>query len=219
MDRIFGRNEGSESRDFTSGRGYGEEQQFYDDDFSDTGSEWNSKSDFRNRRPGPPMQAQRNRPTSQRASDNDRDFSSRQNARQDYFNDNRKSEGSMWNESFTSERDRNQYGRYNRNTSGGFFGKGPKGWKRSDDRIKDDVSEALYRDYHVDASEIEVDVKEGVVTLSGTVESRDAKRSAEECIENLSGVIDVHNRIRIQAKDNVANLRTGNDSQEKRALS
>lgn len=104
------------------------------------------------------------------------------------------------------------------NNRGGFFGKGPKGWKRSDERVREEVSEALYRDYHIDASEIEVDVKDGVVTLSGTVDSRQSKRAAEECIENLTGVVDVHNRIRIAGNENVSTLRQG-DSGEKRALS
>lgn len=220
IDRIFGRNEGNESRDLTNGRGYGEGQQFYDEELSDPRSEWNRKSDLLGRRPGPRLQAMRNRPTHQRASDSDRDFSSRYSKQDDYQgkdfdeidNGNRRSENSMWNDTFNSERNR-------ASNRGGFFGKGPKGWKRSDERIKEEVSEALFRDYHVDASDIEVDVKEGVVTLSGTVESRNAKKAAEVCIENLTGVIDVHNRLRIQNKDNISNLPTGKDGQEKSALS
>lgn len=79
----------------------------------------------------------------------------------------------------------------------GHFGKGPKGYRRSDERIKEEVCEALYRASNVDASEIEVDVKEGTVTLKGTVEERESKRAAESCIENLSGVEDVRNEIRV----------------------
>ncbi|HXH76250.1 MAG TPA: BON domain-containing protein [Bacteriovoracaceae bacterium] len=45
----------------------------------------------------------------------------------------------------------------------------------------------------VDAGDIKVTVKEGVVTLNGTVESRQAKRMAELEIENISGVMDVQN--------------------------
>ncbi|MFL5783964.1 MAG: BON domain-containing protein, partial [Bacteriovoracaceae bacterium] len=70
-----------------------------------------------------------------------------------------------------------------------------------------------------DASEIEVDVKDGVVTLSGTVEDRQSKRAAEECIENLSGVVDVHNRIRLAERGNVSHLRSGQDENDKSALS
>lgn len=79
----------------------------------------------------------------------------------------------------------------------GYSGKGPKGYRRSDERIREDVCEALFRSPRVDASDIEVLVNEGTVTLKGTVESRLAKREAELCIENLSGVEDVQNELRL----------------------
>lgn len=78
-----------------------------------------------------------------------------------------------------------------------YSGRGPKGWSRSDDRIKEDVSETLERDPHVDASEIEVKVEGGIVTLSGSVEDRRSKRHAEDIIENLMGVKDVRNELSI----------------------
>jgi len=81
------------------------------------------------------------------------------------------------------------------------FGKGPKGWKRSDERIKEEVSEALYRAHDIDASDIDVTVKEGTVTLSGTVDSREAKRAAETCVERLSGVEDVTNEIKVRKSE------------------
>lgn len=84
-------------------------------------------------------------------------------------------------------------------TETSYFGKGPKGFKRSDERIKEEVSEALYRDNNVDASEIEVNVQNGEVTLSGTVENRHMKRLAEDCVENVSGVSDVRNELRVQS--------------------
>jgi len=52
----------------------------------------------------------------------------------------------------------------------------------------------------VDASEIEVQVSNGEVTLTGTVDSREAKRAAEEAAEECSGVKDVQNRIRVQSE-------------------
>lgn len=82
-----------------------------------------------------------------------------------------------------------------------FSGKGPKGYRRSDDRIREDVCEALFRSPRVDASDIEVSVKDGNVTLKGTVESRNAKREAENCIENLSGVEDVQNELRLKRSE------------------
>ncbi len=77
------------------------------------------------------------------------------------------------------------------------FGKGPKGWKRSDERIREDVCERLERDGRVDASDIDVSVQEGVVTLSGRVEDRPTKRHAEDIIEYLPGVKDVRNDLTV----------------------
>lgn len=109
-------------------------------------------------------------------------------------------------------RDRESYGR----DSGGadsqrrsFAGKGPKGYKRSDERIREDVSECLEADHHIDASEVEVQVKEGVVTLTGTVDSRFAKRHAEEIIENLRGVKDVTNQIQVQSQSSTSSASAG----------
>jgi hypothetical protein len=82
----------------------------------------------------------------------------------------------------------------------GFSGVGPKGYKRSDERIYEEVCEALYRNPLVDASDIEVKVSEGIVTLSGAVDGRNAKREAESCIENLAGVEDIQNELRLVNK-------------------
>jgi hypothetical protein len=82
-------------------------------------------------------------------------------------------------------------------TGPGHRGKGPSGYMRSDDRIRESVCEALMEDDHVDATHIDVSVKDGEVTLSGTVEDRRQKRMAEDCIENLAGVKDVVNQLRI----------------------
>ena len=85
-----------------------------------------------------------------------------------------------------------------------FRGRGPKGYRRSDSLIKDDVSEALYRSSEVDASEIEVFVNEGDVTLKGFVTSRLQKKNAEATVEHLAGVEDVFNELRIHnPKNNV----------------
>lgn len=87
-----------------------------------------------------------------------------------------------------------------------FKGKGPKGYRRSDELIKEDVCEALYRSTQVDASEIEVSVNEGVVHLKGYVISREQKKMAESAIENLSGVTDVYNELNVASKDRNAPL-------------
>lgn len=76
-------------------------------------------------------------------------------------------------------------------------GRGPKGWRRSDERIREDVSEQLERHPGIDASEIEVQVQQGEVTLSGSVADRHTKRMAEDVVEHVSGVREVQNQIRV----------------------
>lgn len=83
--------------------------------------------------------------------------------------------------------------------SGLHAGKGPKGYRRSDERIREEASEALSAHDEIDASEIEIEVKEGMVTLSGAVESRQIKRLAEDTVEAISGVQDVRNDLRVIA--------------------
>lgn len=79
-----------------------------------------------------------------------------------------------------------------------FRGRGPKGYKRSDSRVQEDVNDRLADDPHVDASEIEVAVSGGEVTLGGTVDSRQARRRAEDIAERVSGVSYVQNNLRVR---------------------
>jgi osmotically-inducible protein OsmY len=82
-------------------------------------------------------------------------------------------------------------------SEGQHRGRGPRGYQRSDQRIHEEVCECLTDDSYVDASNIDVKVNSAEVTLSGTVNSRDEKRRAEDIIEDLSGVRDVHNSLRV----------------------
>jgi len=94
------------------------------------------------------------------------------------------------------------------NTRGQHAGRGPKGYLRSDERIEEDVNEALAQHPEIDASEIEVKVSNGEVTLAGTVTERQFKRMAEDITERCSGVQDVRNEIRVQRE-----TESGNGSQ------
>jgi len=78
-------------------------------------------------------------------------------------------------------------------------GRGPKGYKRSDARIDEEVHERLTDDPWLDASEIGVAVSGGEVTLTGTVDDREAKHRAERIVEDLSGVNHVQNNIRVRS--------------------
>lgn len=76
-------------------------------------------------------------------------------------------------------------------------GKGPKGWARSDERILEQVCDALAMDPYINASEIEVNVKDGIVTLNGKVDHRSTKRRVTDQIEHFSGVRDVDNHLTV----------------------
>jgi hypothetical protein len=78
-----------------------------------------------------------------------------------------------------------------------FIGRGPKNYKRSDDRIYEQVCDKLMRHREVDATNIGVKVESGVVYLSGKVESRRIKKLTELIIEDLPGVQDVRNELSI----------------------
>jgi hypothetical protein len=83
-------------------------------------------------------------------------------------------------------------------------GKGPRGYVRPDSRILEDVSDRLADDGRLDASDIEVVVATGEVTLNGIVRSRPDKRRAEDLAERASGVTHVQNNLRVQPPEAVA---------------
>lgn len=76
-------------------------------------------------------------------------------------------------------------------------GRGPRNWRRPDASIEEEVNEALTRDADVDATDIEVRVTDGEVTLEGRVPDRRSKRRAEDVAERSLGVRDVHNRLTV----------------------
>jgi osmotically-inducible protein OsmY len=80
---------------------------------------------------------------------------------------------------------------------GAHRGRGPRGYKRSDDRIREEVCDCLTDDDRLDATHIEVMVKDGEVTLSGFTTSRADKRWAESLAERIAGVKEVQNGIRL----------------------
>lgn len=82
-----------------------------------------------------------------------------------------------------------------------YRGRGPKNYTRSDDRIREDINDRLSDDPWVDASDIEVTVNNGDVTLSGTVSERSDKRRAEDLAESVSGVKNVENRLRVGKRE------------------
>ncbi len=82
--------------------------------------------------------------------------------------------------------------------TGTHSGKGPKGYKRNDETIKEEICEVLTRHPMVDASEIDIEVAGGEVTLTGFVSERNMRRMVEDAVEGISGVVDVSNQIKVQ---------------------
>lgn len=74
--------------------------------------------------------------------------------------------------------------------------RGPKGYRRSDDRLQDAVCERIARS-GIDASDVEVKVENAEVTLTGNVWSRRDKWWLEDLVDDVFGVEEVHNQLRV----------------------
>ena len=77
-------------------------------------------------------------------------------------------------------------------------GKGPKNWQRSDEKIYDEICDRLTSHLQVDASDINVRVENGIVTLEGWVNSRQEKWAADRLTEEVLGVKEVQNEIHLR---------------------
>jgi BON domain len=88
-----------------------------------------------------------------------------------------------------------QYGGGRQYGGGQHRGKGPKGYQRSDDRIKEMICERLREDPEIDPSDVTVNVSMGKATLDGSVDSRRTKNAIEDVVEQL--VTDVQNNLRV----------------------
>jgi hypothetical protein len=84
---------------------------------------------------------------------------------------------------------------------GEFRGVGPRGWRRPDEQILGDICAHMADHPRLDASEIEVAVSNGEVTLQGTVSNRAGRRLAEDIADSVSGVRDVANELRMRSGD------------------
>jgi osmotically-inducible protein OsmY len=81
------------------------------------------------------------------------------------------------------------------------YGSGPKGYTRSDERLREDISERLMMADSIDSSEVSVIVKDAKVTLEGSVPNRRMKHAIEDLADQCPGVQDVDNRIRVRREE------------------
>jgi osmotically-inducible protein OsmY len=77
--------------------------------------------------------------------------------------------------------------------------RGPKGYQRSDARIGEDVFERLSGADRIDVSEVTLLVRDGTVTLEGTVPERWMKYVIEDLASDTPGVRDIENKIRVHS--------------------
>lgn len=84
---------------------------------------------------------------------------------------------------------------------GPFTGRGPKGYRRRDERIREDVCDQIANQGWVDASDVEVKVDHGEVTLRGTVRDRADKRRLECMLDQIPGVVDVQNELKVGRRE------------------
>jgi len=69
--------------------------------------------------------------------------------------------------------------------------------RRPDEALSHELQEILSQDPELNATEIEVEVEGGAVTLNGVVDSSDARSLAEELVESVTGVREVHNNLKV----------------------
>lgn len=76
-------------------------------------------------------------------------------------------------------------------------GRGPKGYTRSDEMLREIICEQLTDDPFIDASDVTVDVERGEVTLRGTVANRQQKYAIEDLVADVTGVNEIHNYVSV----------------------
>lgn len=85
-----------------------------------------------------------------------------------------------------------------------FRGVGPRNYRRSDERLREDVHDRFTDDPFLDATDIEVQVHDGLVTLTGTVPDRIQKWRAEDLADAVRGVTDVRNDLKVASAGQAA---------------
>lgn len=86
---------------------------------------------------------------------------------------------------------------------GSYRGIGPRGYRRSDARTYEDICDRLTENPFIDASDIEVMVRDGEIMLSGTVDSAISAYQAESIARETAGVLVVRNNLAVRYRDKV----------------
>jgi hypothetical protein len=90
--------------------------------------------------------------------------------------------------------------------------RGPKGYKRSDERLLDEICQRIAQS-DIDASDVTVQVQDGHVTLDGTIPHRRMKYELEEMADRVMGVSDIDNRLRMPRSQGIDQERKAQQAQ------
>ncbi|HYG01427.1 MAG TPA: BON domain-containing protein [Chryseosolibacter sp.] len=75
--------------------------------------------------------------------------------------------------------------------------RGPEGYRRSDQRIREVITDLLTSEDDLDTSDFEVRVNEASVTLQGYIPDDASRRRINEVIERVPGIRKVNDELRI----------------------
>jgi hypothetical protein len=81
------------------------------------------------------------------------------------------------------------------------YGSTSPGNRRPDKEIKSEIERLLAWQKTIDATAIQVDVKDGVVSLSGNVGSPNEKQVAENITGNVLGIREINNLLNVNRQD------------------
>jgi len=205
----YGRNYGNTNYDSNSerwsdegyGGGYSSGRNYGDTGYESSNRDWNRSNDWRNRGSDWNKSSDWNR-----GSDWHRNHEGNRRNEDRGWWDKTKDEVSSWFGDEDAER------RRNRDEMRSNRGRGPKNYQRSEERIREDVCDRLSDDYLIDASEIDIKVNGSEVVLTGTVDSRNEKRRAEDVAESVSVVTNVQNQLRVSSSAYGSSSTSGSSS-------
>lgn len=92
-------------------------------------------------------------------------------------------------------------GAYERLSEISHRGRGPNGYTRTDELLKEIICEQLTDDPFIDASDVSIEVAQSEVTLRGTVPERRQKYAIEDLVADVAGVNEIHNYISVANTD------------------
>lgn len=79
--------------------------------------------------------------------------------------------------------------------------RGPRGYRRPDERIREDLCERLFGPTGADASDVTVEVRDGEVTLLGTVPEPEDGRRIVDVATRVLGVVGVRDQLCVTASE------------------